>query len=170
MRIFTLTSYNFCISTPILELEKLKECDLQFETLWGHVQSNPTVKNVCGVGCAHNNATYLNIEVPIPSTTLTFQHIGDLICTCFYWVLLTRVEPHWTNLGVVLNLLREAKQCHIEKVIGNSMGLSQVGIGSFLDCSWSNLYWNQQIPNCRVARNMAEFNNGSCYVLYIYNI
>ena len=59
--IFTLTSYNICISTLILKgNDNLRH--LYFFIKWSNSHSDPMIKIVCGVGSAHNRATYLLFE------------------------------------------------------------------------------------------------------------
>ena len=53
--IFNMTSYNYCISIPILKLINGNLHNTQLQTKWDKYRNDPMVKIVCGVGSAHNN-------------------------------------------------------------------------------------------------------------------
>ena len=59
-RICTLTSSNFCISTPTLKLKNANLRDSQFLTWRSNSWSNPMAQIVFGFRSAHNRPTHLN--------------------------------------------------------------------------------------------------------------
>ena len=56
-RIFTSTSYNFCIWTLILKLERTISVIFSLLPTWGDSKNDSMAINVYGVGSVHNGAT-----------------------------------------------------------------------------------------------------------------
>lgn len=110
----TLTSYEILMLNPLLKLEIIKIiCYLYLFIGSNNFQANPTTKDVCSVGSAHNMATYLELDVTWEEGMHSSMHINNLSqklkdnkhlvalvlsCTCDQLWLVVQPRPNFGSL------------------------------------------------------------------------